>query len=371
MQIMRKLLSLMIIYIGLINSGFCQNEFPSIKVVDHSYVIQPNSTILVSNIPPLRAQGALGICYAHAAATLMEAEDCKIQNIKDCKKINDKDRYAAMGLAEFGGPVLNGNDSPFTYEIREGGSIGMVTQRIALDIGYSASESCLSYEKIFKFIPNVANQLNTLQYLNKIYEDFKKHCLNCKSEDYEKPEYKKVAQRLKNKIYDELKLNITDYGQPRSDQNIWNAFTTESYEKFLYELLKDKQCNRMANVAVFMAHGKVSVQFYPIDDKVKGNYNESIATIKKVLLLGRPIGLSNICIDETPRKDCSNYHALVINGYRKTCNNKNQCIDAVKVINTWGQKWQDDHDDGWLNAKLLLDSSFYQTGTLTWFEDKK
>ncbi|MGG1928988.1 hypothetical protein ABFY58_23680 [Enterobacter soli] len=92
--------------------------------------------------------------------------------------------------------------------------------------------------------------------------------------------------------------------------------------------------------------------------------------IKSVLNDGRPIALSGICMDKKMRgKSCNNAHAVVISGFKTLCDKNNHCLDVLKVVNSWGDAWQRENNDGWLEAKPLLDSTRYQTATLTWFTD--
>ncbi|VFS56335.1 Uncharacterised protein [Raoultella planticola] len=52
------------------------------------------------------------------------------------------------------------------------------------------------------------------------------------------------------------------------------------------------------------------------------------------------------------------------------CDKKNQCLDVLKVINSWGDSWQKEVNDGWVQAKPLLDSTHYAEYMMGWLSDK-
>ena len=63
-------------------------------------------------------------------------------------------------------------------------------------------------------------------------------------------------------------------------------------------------------------------------------------------------------------------HALVITGIRKMCNIKGNCVQSLKLQNSWGIAWQKAHDDGWVDAKIFLDRTFYEPFSISWFQKR-
>ena len=51
-------------------------------------------------------------------------------------------------------------------------------------------------------------------------------------------------------------------------------------------------------------------------------------------------------------------HSVVICGYKKVINIKTkEIIELFKIHNSWGEKWQKENNNGWCNAKNLLESA--------------
>ncbi|MFM6929618.1 MAG: hypothetical protein ACKOX6_14205 [Bdellovibrio sp.] len=338
----------------------------NLNPIDSSFQAKLDTAVEIKNMPPLMSQDTIGICYAVASSTLLTAENCRSQKT-DCAHISEKDIFSPLDLAQFGGAINGDKASPYSYEIREGGNIGNVTQRIAMDLGYSVSEDCQSLDKVLSKIGGAKEgaqiQAAVWKNLKAKYDGFKKKCPTCTADSYSTGGNDQADEL--SKFVKDQNLNIK-----KTNQEVLSAFAQDSYERFLYDLLTPAECRRTSRAAVFMNQGKVKVDFYP--ENGKGNYDEMMKNIKTVLGTGRPLGLGNVCLAKVVTKDCTDEsHAVVIAGYRKVCNQKNECRDSLKVINSWGQSWQDKNNDGWLDAKALLDSTTYQNWSLSWFVDKK
>lgn len=57
--------------------------------------------------------------------------------------------------------------------------------------------------------------------------------------------------------------------------------------------------------------------------------------------------------DSVGKRTCGD-HAILINGHRKRCNSENICKLEFKVFNSWGKDWQDENNDGWVDAENLF-----------------
>ena len=167
--------------------GNTAKAYYNLNTIDGSYSAKSDTAVEVKNMPPIMSQDTIGICYAVAASTLLTAENCRSQKT-DCRHISEKDIFSPIDLAQFGGPIKGDNASPFSYEIHEGGSTGMVTQRIAMDVGYSAAEECLSLDKILSKIGGAQEgtrlQAAVWQNLKDKYANFKKKCPTCTADSF-------------------------------------------------------------------------------------------------------------------------------------------------------------------------------------------
>lgn len=328
------------------------------------------SPLEVLNVPPIMSQDTLGICYAYASSTMLTTENCRKLN-EDCTHISEKKIFSPLYLSSLG-RSQNGsaNNSNPDAKNNIGGVAPNVLQKIAYEDGQGASEDCMSLDKVLEKVGGAkeASQMQESLWARikssyEKYQDLSKTCPTC-------------AANFFSTAKDDINqnLNIT-----KSNEEILRAFSEDTYGKFLDQLLFPKECIRLSKNVQFENTQKVVVTTYPpIDPQNKsklnrGNYETAIAHIKKALTDGRLISLDGLCLDKklsTPEK-CENRHTVVISGYRKICDQNNKCHDAIKIINSWGQAWQDANAQGWVDAKTLIDRTQYQEASLTWFVDRK
>ncbi|MFM6928487.1 MAG: hypothetical protein ACKOX6_08475 [Bdellovibrio sp.] len=356
---MRHFFIVITLFSGIAKAGLC-----NLNTLNGAYSAQSSSAVEVKNMPPVMSQDTIGICYSTAASTLLTAENCRANKVKDCSQISDKEIFSPLDLAQFG-QSEDKQPGTFPSEIREGGAISNVTQRVAIRAGSSASEECMSLDKVLADVGG-AKEASILQdkvwkSLKEKYTTFKKKCPTCTADSYASGGNDQ-AEEL-GKFVKDLNLDVK-----KSNQDVLAAFAQDTYEHFLYKLLYPPECLRPSRWVFFSNKGKVGVEFYP--NTGKGNYDESIKNIKSVLSAGRPLALEGICCDKAPSEHCAEEHAVVVSGYRKVCNQKNECRDSLKVVNSWGQGWQNKNDGGWIDARAVLDSTFYKENTLSWFVDK-
>ena len=72
----------------------------TLKAVDKKYTITKEQCI-VETMPSTRNQGGLGICYAAAAATLLDEYKCYRKNNNNCTTVPDSERFSMLDLARF------------------------------------------------------------------------------------------------------------------------------------------------------------------------------------------------------------------------------------------------------------------------------
>ncbi|WP_413584662.1 hypothetical protein [Bdellovibrio sp. HCB274] len=341
-------------------------EVYGFKTLDpQQYKVDQKSQIEIDNVPPLLSQDTLGVCYAVAASTLLTAENCRSLK-KDCKSISSDQVFSPLGLAHWGRPEEDGSkkasqsskDAVDPY----GGNIAITLWELVEGGSVSPSEQCLSLDKILSRIGGAQEaseiQLGIWKKMKALYDKSKslpKDCDECLSDFY---------ATAKTEIEENLNLNL-------SNDAMLKAFGKKTYAEFFDRILISPECNKLSKALSVEFTDKIESKYYPEGQKI-GNYKESIGLIKRVLNEKRPLGLGNICLDAKPsKKKCENMHAVVIAGYRKTCNSKGSCVDSIKILNSWGKSWQSKNDDGWVDAKTVLDRTFYTEATLSWIGDKK
>ncbi|WP_413557659.1 hypothetical protein [Bdellovibrio sp. HCB209] len=351
--------------LGLLYPAVSSGQVYGFKSLDASkFKVDEKSQIEITNLPPLQSQDTLGICYGVAASVILTAENCRSMNT-DCKTITSDKVFSPLGLSPIGRPAedkapakKSKNENPDPY----GGSIYNTLDQLVLSGEFAPSEQCLSLEKILSRVGGSAEasevQLGIWKKLKALYEKSKevpKDCESCLNSFYS------TAQK---EIQEGLDVDV-------SNESMLKAFGKKTYAEFFDRILISPECRKLSKSVAVEYPSKKDFKFYPLLGKT-GTYNEAINTIKNVLNDGRPLGLGNICLDEKPSsKKCENQHGVVVAGYRKTCDSKGKCVDSVKVLNSWGKSWQDQNADGWVDAKTLLDRTFYKEATLTWIADKK
>ncbi|HEX7674568.1 MAG TPA: hypothetical protein VF412_10365 [Bdellovibrio sp.] len=324
---------------------------------------------LVNNLPPVMSQDTLGICFGFAASTILTAENCRAKGT-DCSSLPPSQIFSPIGLVRFAEGSETTNSSAQHVGSNIGGSTSLVLQKVAYSAGRAPSEQCLSLDKILDKVGGAkdANHMQEALWdrLKSYYDQYHekaKSCPTCASEMW-------AAGKEKNDITENFDINKTN-------DEIVRAFAQDSYREFLGQLFLPVECNKLSAMVNFDGKNKVNVEVYPDsskpisdEDKKKTKYQVAIDKIHEVLKQKRPLALNNICLDQKVSNNCGNVHSLVIAGYRNVCN-PSRCYDAVKVVNSWGQSWQDQNSQGWVDAKELLDRTQYQDASLVWLSDRK
>lgn len=350
-------MTIKLIFVSLFFGSISQAQVYGFSAVPSGDKTQ-GSVTEVTNLQPVMSQDSLGVCYAYAASTMLSAENCRYQKT-DCTKIENKDIFSPIALTKYS-TIENGEMSYGAGAKIDGGSAANVMQLVAYQTHSAPSEECVSLDKILSKIGGAkdATDIQTAAWekLEKTYDKYqslKKECPTCAADFF---------ATAKDEINQNFEIKT-------SNEDMLKAFGKETYSEFVARLFFPPECSRAKNSAFFEAKD-VKVGFYPETGK-KGDYAGTLKQIKKTLGEKRPLALGNICLDEKPSsKDCKNQHQVVVSGYRKVCNSQNKCYDAIKIVNSWGQSWQSANSDGWVDAKQLLDRTYYKDATLTYFEDK-
>ncbi|WP_413583250.1 hypothetical protein [Bdellovibrio sp. HCB288] len=348
-------------------ASFGLNPIPE----DH---LKSNTEVLtVTNMPRTRSQDSLGICYSFVATTILDEAYCVENKIADCTNATDTQKHSVLDSTRYTvkGPSATEyagekDNRDYLWGINEGGSPQFVLHRALQN--WTVNEACAPFDQLVSKIPD-AKKASELEYamwktFKDAYKTYQKKSKSCP----------KCGLEYATAKAEELKRN---YGLKTSNQEILEAFSMETYAIFLdrllipYESCLDHQLEPLS---------KWELQQFPT--KKKSNYSETISKVKEVLAKKRPIAMSFCTQNELKVKSikaCLELkdkngnpaglgHGVVIKGYRKVCKSPGDCYDAVQVQNSWGESWQKANSDGWVDAKVLLDRSFYELGALTWIE---
>ncbi|WP_413292046.1 hypothetical protein ACLSU7_11555 [Bdellovibrio sp. HCB185ZH] len=333
--------------------------------------------------PPVSSQDSLGICYASAAATVINYEMCKLGKVDDCTSVSDSKRVSPLGIARYSSTAdvgklkqMDKNYSKLDVDsLRANGNtiLNVATQQVIK----IPTEQCSSLDKVLSKNPVLSNtevkraQAAVWDSLKNDYDNYRKalaeKCDQCASKYYQSAT-ETVSKNLK--IEDDQKV---DPNLKNDSLRVLQAFQKDSYAEALNALLYPEQCSKTA--IPFTGYGKTTVESFP--DNPKGVTTANLLEeIKKVLQRKQPVLLEDICVAECASTDPQNppqTHAVVIAGYRKICSKKEptKCRTALKVINSYGASWQKNNSDGWVESEPLLGSIKISNASMSWLADKK
>lgn len=345
--------------------------------VDKVFIIPPKTynqernIVELSNVPSLPGQGARGICYAFSSALILTTENCRFLH-EDCKAYSNDKIFSPFGLI-----TKEGEDKKTVNSPEEGGSVYNTVSDVVYNSMSGPSLECTSKKRVMPGCTDdyaTVRELHIWQEIFKIYMKMKK---DAQSVDIDCTECINVF--LKNHEEEIKEIKSIFPLLPDMEAKLVRLFGSKTYISFLSKLTVPGDCYKIENVVFAENTDNLDVKYFPIDKKTDGRVagdikktylKQSIDIIKKVLADGRVISVS-VCLGHWVKNDCDNGHSVVINGYKQLCDVSGRCIDMVKVINSWGSDWQKQFNNGWVEARSLLESNNFSQGSLVWLEDKK
>jgi len=319
-----------------------------------SYKKSTKDTIEITNMPPVRSQDSVGICFSFVASNLLDHQNCT-QRKTDCRNIKDAERVSPLDLAKFtvDPPVsqLYSSSSASYKKLKEGGTAYNTLANAIYDAHSVASEACAPFQAaVNKYGDSDELQLKTWQMLREKFDkvhDKKTNCVDC--------------------IVDEVRNYFPSLQNKKA---IKEALNQTNYEEFLYKLVVPDYCKQNSNQVKL--NEDLTVAAYPDEDQKTATAQQMKDKMIEVLKKGKPLSLTGICMD---RKDvipdltsCETYHAVTITGFTKMCNSKGVCHEAFKVQNSWGEEWQKKNSDGWVLASQLTERVGGVFGAINWLE---
>lgn len=364
---MLRRLVLALVPLGLFVQPAISQQFPPappFKIIDRSYDRIAPGAIELTNMPPIGDQGGLGLCAAFVSATMLTAENCRRLSA-DCTKLEDNQRFSALDLSRF----KRTDDDRVKSELRtayrgldlEGGSPHDKNFIVGLAVHKAANEACVSIERITSKMRGASlsndEQAKRWSRLIEQYQTYRRNPGNAALQQA-------AISAIDAQVVSDLVVGAS--AKPASE-----AVKQEDVDGFFDVLLGAIDCRRPTQLVAFEGQGLVKYESAPKRDR------ESPSNIKKlvrsVLATGRPAALANICLVEGDPWSCplDKAHSLVITGARTLCDKTGKCRDSLKVANSWGEAWQRQYADGWLDADILLAHTKIAKDTLGWFADKE
>lgn len=351
--------------------------------ISPEYKIKKNVTeIDAADIPRYTSQDSLGICYAHVAATMMQMENCRFKNINHadpnkkirCSDLKAEKLFSPLDLSRIQikkGEVPSSIRSSYKGLHIEGGNLINAIKFGALVVKQTANQACASLDTILSKLntrPDVKKaqmaiweglqrEFNLVKEREKTIDASCKECLSNL--------YATAVKEMDPSLKEDLDIKTDHVG-------IQRAFATKTFGEFLNEFLGTANCVRPMDTVKFEASDSVDYEPFPKEGQ-KTNPNEVMGKVIEVLKGGRPVALNAICYEKISPSDCPNdkYHSVVIAGYRDICNTQGKCRKSFKIINSLGKSWQDQNDDGWIDAETVLASTNMAPGVISYFVDRK
>lgn len=282
-----------------------ENERP---VCDDSY-------LELTNTPPLREQGSIGICYAFSSLLLLEHLKCSEEkNPSQCYASN---RASPIDMAKY---LRTKGEN----EIIIGGDPQTVLARFSSDKKL-VNEACASM-----------NNWKQLGY-QPDYEDYFHQIHNAIINGATQTEIQCFAQDLSGANLGEVSHLIHTLSQAKN----------LTLGQLRAEILYKKNCT--APDITFPAYQTHS---YPTRNEKKTNQG-ILNFVKNNLDINSPVEVS-FCAEKNDQGKCF-YHSATITGMRNICSG-NQCHVQYKIQNSYGRAWQEIYDDGWVNSTLINES---------------
>ncbi len=314
---------------------------PEIK---NTYSLTQFETI-IANMPRVRSQDSLGVCFGFSSATVVQHYAC-LEQKSSCNPLDEMKEISPMSMVAWANPN-DPNKRAGTWtnhsNIRFSGLGYGALGHFALDKNnMTFSESCYPFDQLANRYSDDKEAIETIvEKLKAEYDRFKTEGSTCE-------------ECL-------LKLVQKDLGAKTTLRDLAIGLKQKTFEQFLYTAFVGS-----CESGLIAITPPAKMNMFPKQNET-ANYKELLGEIKKVLSLGRPLILDSVCPYYENNK-CTGGHSVVITGYRSICkkDNPKDCRDVLKIQNSWGEDWQKRNDDGWLDAKILLGDKPFSEGAVSW-----
>jgi hypothetical protein len=283
---------------------------------------------------PITSQESFPICCVEVARTLYMQYACRLNKTLDCATIGDEfvPSVISMGaLAAEGAEVQTRKNNPFP--LLELGLQYILTQNNKAGTVYA--ESCYpmrrfraAYEAPDRSTADrIKLELEAVTRFRAMYD-------RARALSKRGSETVELAEALQR-----------SFNARRSPEELAVALREKSFERFLHRLLLGS-CKQGVAFEADQIDGWSNV--------AGSNYRDHIRKIRDVLRHGMIVGVS-MCLHG--QAECVR-HCIIVTGYRKVCRagNHADCKELLHIRNSWGEEWQRVFDDGWVDAKPLLES---------------
>ena len=320
---------------------------------------------IIENMPAYKSQDEIGDCRAFSMGTVVQKFICDSVLLDSGNKMNCLNPPIGYDVANFGMLAYTNRKPQEPEAFRPGFSGGRTMYDIITDFAENGSsvilDSCKSFDKIVnnlvsKNVDGTMKKDKLFSYLKQLY-DSKKNSTEAGVTD--------CAECL-NEINKNSGLNV-------NFDKLKNALGSDNYDKFLYSLFFS-DCEMKPLLL------DIKTKAYP-PDRINATAVDMKNKVVEVLKKGKPVIYQNICIVPKQCDEGGGGHTTVISGHKKVCNGDNSvCKEMFKIHNSWGKAWQDQNNDGWVDADIILQNSIqddvkdqpgkkrFISGNIVWLE---
>jgi hypothetical protein len=344
-------------------------EFEALKVIPKKYKCfdqnRKDSKVLKS-CDAVSVEG--GFCNLPVAACLMQADNCRMNQLKNCN--SPEQRFSLLYLARFNQLVASDNDrknlSKYNkIKLGTPGTVSLVLANFAESTKSGVKEKCAPFDAFLSRSKTGEQQARVSKEMWDRLKDFY---------DKSKSKQEKCLQCLATTTANDLRDN---YGNKATNEEVLAAFGEKTYEEFLAKVLVPDACfDDPANQIDWVPTGTITI--WPETEKEKST-DAGLKKIAQNIKEDKIMGLQGLCLDNSfDGIHCQKSHGVVINDFcEKMCdpNNPSDCKkNTVKILNNWGQTWQDENNDGWVDGEILVDHTNFKAHekpVLVWIEPVK
>ena len=361
--------SLIFVLLLLCNS---QGALAQYVILGPGFVDVPGSVIEVPNMPRIRDQKHMGICWGVAATVLAQKYYCDLQQIGDCANLPPEREISVLDLMswemldeEYKKEGRASNDRKIRFGLDRGGGVAWAPLAKSQNNFAFKRESCFPldqfYEKFGASKEALAITMSRLQLFFDTYKiqrgtgefDYKtiqaQECTSCSAELI-------AARKLVFEMFP-LDKPGANYGN-----KIWFGLTKSTLDHFMYEVLFAAGCKVIPmpspTVHIFPGLGQ------------HASSQELTEKLKKMLRLGISVGIQNV-------RTGDGWHTFVISGYKKVCGAEHKnCHELIKAHNSWGENWQKSANGGWIRWDDILEAldtyadGSFKPATIFWITER-
>lgn len=354
-----------------------QGAWAQYVILGPGFVDVPGTVIEVPNMPRIRDQKHMGICWGVAATVLAQKYYCDLQQIGDCANLPPEKEISVLDLMswekldeEKAKEGWAKNDRKIRLGLDRGGGSPTKPLWNSQDSFSFKRESCFPLDQFYeKFGASKEALAITMSRLQLFFDTYKiqrgtgefdyKRALTIQAQECTSCSAELVAAR--KLVFEMFPLDKPDayYGQKIS----W-GLTKSTLDHFMYEVLFAAGCK-------VIPMPSPTVHIFPADGQ-RASSQELTEKLKKMLRLGIPVGVGAV----RSKADGIN-HIFVISGYKNVCGaERKNCHELIKAHNSWGENWQKSANGGWIRWDDILEAldtyadGSFKPATIFWITER-